>query len=86
MHKSRSYFVGSLTIAVVFGAHVALHPYGVDQLAAQFQGSHWYMYFGGPLGVIYVSSSIILPTLLGSQIFFVCVVCGQLAISAVVGE
>lgn len=53
---------------------------------ARFASSKWFHYLGGPLGVLYIASTIWLMPLVGAAVFFVALVSGQLTGSAVLDE
>ncbi|MFX3617593.1 MAG: DMT family transporter [Sporolactobacillus sp.] len=46
--------------------------------------SHWWLWIGGPLGVIFVTSNILLLPKLGAELTVVAVLCGQMLIALVI--
>ena len=48
----------------------------------QLEGTRWWMWLGGPLGIIFVMASALLPAYIGYGAFFSMLVTGQLLFSA----
>ena len=80
-----SFFWGSVVACIALAVQVGI---GSDDQRAginpAFDSSQLYMYMGGPLGVLYVVTSIWGVALVGSAPFFVAMLCGQLVGSALI--
>ena len=86
-----SFLCGSVVSGVALACQTASMSGGggsgaaiVGALPSAFDSSVWWMYMGGPLGVLYVSTTIWGVQLVGSAAFFVAVLCGQLVGSATI--
>jgi transporter family-2 protein len=79
-----SFLIGTLAAAAVFGAHAAAAPAELGAIGARLAAAEGWTFAGGALGVVYVAGSIFVPAVVGSQVYAVALVCGQLATSAVI--
>lgn len=77
--------IASLISFTVGGAAIALVTLLKDrQLTFDHKimfKSQWWLWIGGPLGVIFVTSNILLLPLLGSALTVVAILCGQMMIA-----
>jgi transporter family-2 protein len=81
-----SFSVGALLVALIVAAQAASTPGVSAQAAAAFASGRlkWWMLLGGVFGLAYIASSIFFAPVMGSALYFVSLVCGQLAGSAAV--
>lgn len=81
-----SFFTGTVIAGVVFGIQTgAMGGAGVVKatLAIAQSPFRWELFFGGPLGVVFVAGAIYMPTIIGSSAHTVFLVAGNLVASAV---
>jgi bacterial/archaeal transporter family-2 protein len=78
-----SFFTGTLSACVATGIQMAVQTDDTRRLWERTADSEWFMWFGGPLGVIYIASTIWCVGLLGAARYFVCLMGGQLCGAAI---
>jgi len=79
-----SFLVGTAAAAAVFGANAGAAPAALPAVGARLAASPAWAYTGGVLGVVYIAGSIYVPAVVGSQVYAVGLVAGQLAGSAII--
>lgn len=69
----------TLLLAVTLFADRGLHV-----SRRTFRQTYWWQWLGGPLGVVFVLSNILLLPLLGSALTVVAILCGQMIIALII--
>lgn len=71
-----SFCSASVIMTIVYALSTIIIPLQIDS-----GNNQWWHWFGGVLGVIYVSSGVVIPSIIGYSSFFVCTLAGQLLLS-----
>ena len=83
-----SFGCGTLYALAAFGVALAAETPGAALPLSAYPTtdlpSAWWHYLGGTLGAYYVTAAVFITPVLGSQSYFVALVCGQLVSSAVI--
>lgn len=79
-----SFSVGVVAAGVALGASVAAGPPSPAGGSFVDSAPRWFMYMGGPLGVVYIASTIAFTQVLGASPFFIALVAGQMTGGAAV--
>jgi len=77
-----SFLTGTVLSLVVLACYLGADAAHAAQFPALFRSSAGVQYLGGAIGVVYVASTIYVTGAIGSSLYFVALVCGQLAGSA----
>ena len=79
-----TFSVGGLCTAVIVGAQLAADPAAAEAMPRLAPEVQWWMFTGGLFGIAYIASSIFFAPAIGSASYFVALVSGQLAGSALI--
>jgi transporter family-2 protein len=79
-----SFCVGFLISLVVLTVQLCLDTKHANQFPARYADSLWYMYLGGPLGLVYVLSGVVFTGIIGFEGYFVSIITGQLLCSLII--
>lgn len=79
-----NFSVGMLALVILLFITCALGIYKMPAKETLLKETKWWMYTGGPLGIIYVMAGILLPPIIGYGAFFSTLVTGQLVFSAAI--
>ena len=77
-----SFFFGTLLSLAVLAISLGTAPAVAARFPVAFASSEFVWYLGGAIGVVYVASTIFVTGHIGSSLYFVSLICGQLAGSA----
>ena len=78
-----SFAFGTALALLVLACYLGADPAHAAAFPALFASSVGVQYLGGAIGVVYVASTIFLTGAIGSSLYFVALVCGQLAGSCI---
>lgn len=78
-----SFMEGTLLCCLILLVQLCIDPSVAKEFPARFADSKWYMYFGGCIGGVYVASALWFTGIIGFELYFVCLVSGQMAGSMV---
>lgn len=79
-----NFSVGMIALVIMLIITCAMSIYKMPSRETLLKETKWWMYTGGPLGIIYVMAGILLPPLIGYGAFFSTLVTGQLVFSAAI--
>lgn len=79
-----NFSVGMIALVIMLITTCAMGIYKMPSRETLLKETKWWMYTGGPLGIIYVMAGILLPPLIGYGAFFSTLVTGQLVFSAAI--
>lgn len=78
-----SFLIGSCAALVGLGIQLAAQPGLASRLPSDFASASWWMFFGGPGGIVYIATAIFFLRVVGAALYFVSLVCGQMTGSLV---
>ena len=79
-----NFSVGMIALLILLFITCKAGIYKMPSRQLLVRETKWWMYTGGPLGIIYVMAGILLPPLIGYGAFFSTLVTGQLVFSAAI--
>ena len=74
-----SFLEGATLSNVILLVQLCVDQSAAKTFPARFNDSQWFMYLGGAIGVVYVASALWFTGIVGFELYFVCLVSGQLA-------
>ena len=79
-----NFSVGTIALLILLFITCTAGIYKMPSRELLVRETRWWMYTGGPLGIIYIMSVILLPPLIGYGAFFSTLVTGQLLFSVAI--